>query len=273
MTYPFPPSGTGNIQQAACHPATFLYWVFQNIYYPIQSNPNRNPHAGMCEHAFSAGTAAVAYTLAYFGPPSGQKWWVDYVDLLSGPVFGDIKQGCQVPVGQNVTVCGTNSSHCQFGSDSAWSLSPAFDPPSNTWVQSWTNNTTCANSQGITTSSTSNAQWLAQSIVDGSSNPPIFNYPNTGMGAWLCYNVKDQNQCNYQQYDWNVCPNESSPQGQLFYQEVTSNYTIHAVNQCHGAEGVGGGKVGSDTGPPAVTAIEYDMAGGPNNIPPAQCGH
>lgn len=273
VTYPLPPSGNGNIQFAACHPATFLYWVFQNIYYPIQSGQNGNSHAGMCEHGFSAGTAAIAYTLAYYGPPSGQKWWVDNTELLSGPVLSDIKQGCQVPVGQNVTICGTNSGNCQLGSDPAWQLTPAFEPPSNTWVEGWTGNTTCANTQGVTTSPTSNAQWLAQSIVDDGTNNPVFNYPSTKMAGWLCYNVKNQNQCNYQHYDWNVCPNESSPQGQLFYQAVTSNYAIWAVNQCTGSEGVGGGKLGSDTGPPAVTQIDYDMAGGPGNNPPANCSH
>jgi len=70
---PPPPPPYGNIQYASCRPATFLNWVFNNIYAPIQQN--NNSQAGMCAHAFSGGSAAAAYTMAYFGPPSGTSWW------------------------------------------------------------------------------------------------------------------------------------------------------------------------------------------------------
>jgi len=46
----------------------------------------------MCALGDSAGSAAVAYSLAYYNAGS----YFDNVELLSGPVLSDIEQGCQV---------------------------------------------------------------------------------------------------------------------------------------------------------------------------------
>ena len=65
---PFPltnPPTYGNVQQAACRPATFFNYVFNNIYVPILGT---NSSAGMCGHGFSAGSAALAYSMAYYKP-------------------------------------------------------------------------------------------------------------------------------------------------------------------------------------------------------------
>jgi hypothetical protein len=60
---PFPANTYGNIQNAACRPATFLNYVYNNIYLPI-AGQSQNPNAGMCAHGESAGSAAIAYSMA-----------------------------------------------------------------------------------------------------------------------------------------------------------------------------------------------------------------
>jgi hypothetical protein len=87
-----PLSGTGNIQAAACRPATVFNWVFLNLF-PAVFNPNHQ--AGMCAHGDSAESAAIVYSLAYYNAGS----YLDNVELLSGPVFSDIEQGCGVGTG------------------------------------------------------------------------------------------------------------------------------------------------------------------------------
>jgi hypothetical protein len=277
---PLPPSTYGNIQYASCRPATFLYYVFNNLYLPIQSGQNGNSKAGMCEHGFSAGSGAIAYTLAYYGPPSGQSWWVDNVELLSGPVFSDIRQGCEEPAPQNVTVCGQNSANqwgCHIGTGGTWSLPPTYDPPSNGWVQGWTGDY-CTNPAG--TSSTSDTRWWKQSIVDDGTNNPVFSYTSTAMSGWLCRSVLniDDDNCSTN-YSWQFCANNSSPQGQIFYQTITANaqpnnYNVYAVDACVGAEGVGGGfpEYGNGT-LMGMQAIEYDMAGNAQQSIAAKCVH
>src|SRR5207237_5887380 len=68
----------GNIQYAACRPAAFLKYVHatQALY----------SGGGMCAQGASAGSAAIAYSLAWYGADS----FLDKVELLSGPVFSDI---------------------------------------------------------------------------------------------------------------------------------------------------------------------------------------
>src|SRR5208282_4513681 len=46
-----------------------------------------------CAQGFSAGSSAVAYALAWYGAGS----YLDNAELLSGPVFSDIQQGCEYP--------------------------------------------------------------------------------------------------------------------------------------------------------------------------------
>ncbi len=83
----------------------------------------------------------------------------------------------------------------------------------------------------MTTTQQSNSQWLAQSIVDqGTGATPTFTYSNTAMSAWLCRSVANQQtaqNCSeyYVKYD-NYCPNNSSPQGQIFYAQVAANSPV-----------------------------------------------
>lgn len=73
-------------------------------------------------------------------------------------------------------------------------------------------------------------------------------------------------------------PNNSSPKGQLFYANFTQSnspaaYNVYAVDQCNRAEGAPLGNVTQImvNGQPLLgqSAIEQDMAGGPNLS--AQC--
>ena len=90
-----------NIQNAACRPATFLNYVYNNIYLPITTGNNGNPNAGMCAQGFSAGSTAITYSLAYYGALNQ----LDAVELISGPVLSDIEQGCEVPQIGSIDIC------------------------------------------------------------------------------------------------------------------------------------------------------------------------
>jgi hypothetical protein len=102
---------TGNIQVAACRPATVFNWVYNNFFL---NAPNFLNTAGMCALGDSAGSAAIAYSLAYYGADS----YLDHVELLSGPVLSDLRAGCGVGTGfgtnDPVTVCSSGSA-CQLG--------------------------------------------------------------------------------------------------------------------------------------------------------------
>jgi hypothetical protein len=82
--------------------------------------------------------------------------------------------------------------------------------------------------------------------------------------------------------NFNYCPNNHSPQAQIFYANIGAsnpppNYAVYAVDECVDAEGVTAGNVpgylplifnGTIQG---FNAIEYDMAGNPALSIPAQC--
>ena len=101
--------------------------------------------------------------------------------------------------------------------------------------------------------------------MDGTTNP-TFTYPKTAMSGWLCASVYNQSNCNGGQNP-SDCMNNSSPEGQLFYQEVAksspANFSVYAVQTCDTGEGVSGtdATVPGITGTPnGFTAISNDMA-------------
>jgi hypothetical protein len=275
---PFPNGTYGNIQNAACRPATFLSYVYSNLYAAI-SNPNTgNPNAGMCAQGASAGSAQVAYSMAYYGAGS----YLDNVELISGPVFSDIDQGCEEPNAPNVTVCGPTNYKggqygCNLGTDTPWTLSPRYLYPTNNDVGGWTNDSYCGNLYPVTTSPQSDTRWLNQSIVDQSTGGsgqgaiPMFSY-TTAMTGWLCASVASGG----------GPPNNSSPQGQIFYANIGVNnspphYNVYSVDNCSSAEFVYGGTVSGVTSDPSgLYAVMQDMAGGTAGgtaLLPAQCFH
>jgi hypothetical protein len=259
-----------NIQNAACRPATFLNYVYNNIYQPLTQGRHGNPNAGMCAQGFSAGSAAIAYSLAYYGAGD----YLDNVEMLSGPVLSDIKQGCEVPRASAVTVCPQGQFGCRLGDDKPWTLSPSYVQFDAGMVGSWTNDSSCQS--GNRTSGDSNSAWLAQSIVDDNNGgAPTFNYPNTSMSGWLCRSLRNlASDCATNPNDYQNCPNNSSTQGQLFYKNITRDgappvFNVYSVDGCEGPEGVSEGTVDALTGrgqaPQAEVAIENDMT--------AQCFH
>lgn len=278
---PFPittPPTYGNIQLAACRPATFLNYVFNQLYLPIQQNHSA---AGMCGHGFSAGSAAIAYAMAYYKPPSGTQWWWDNVELLVGPAVSGIKQGCKKPLAGDVTICGSGQWGCPNGTAS-WMGLPEFVGPAAGWVGGWTNDSTCANPSVNQTSSASELKWLQQSIVDDGTNNPVFAYPHTAMAGWLCRPPlgNQQTQSCDTDYHWSTCPNESSEQGQIFFNNFSQTntppvYNLYPVDSCNGPEGVAAGSVLiHTTNESGFDAISQDMAGGPlAPLGAAQCVH
>jgi hypothetical protein len=268
---PIPQGTPGSIQDAACRPATFLKkYVYDVLFNGSNGVLNQNPQAGFCAHGASAGSAAIAYSLAYYGAGS----WLDNVELIAGPVFSDVNQGCMVSTGNPiVNVCPTGQYQCQLGQNPpTWIQSPAYLGVASQ-VGLWTNDSTCRGS-AITSTSSSTA-WLAQSIVDqGQGAVPTFSYPSTAMSAWLCRSVAQGH----------GLPNNSSPQAQIFYANIGQgnsppNYDVYAVDNCTDSEGVGGGNVpgyqtqifnGAVAGQNAITDDMIGYSNGTNNIP-AQC--
>jgi hypothetical protein len=212
----------GNIQAAACRPATFINWVYNNVYLPITQGTGGNPKAGMCAQGSSAGSAQIAYSMAYYGAYA----WLDNVELISGPVLSDIEQGCEEPAPPSVTICPTGQWGCPPANQggASWTLSPTYLGGYATAVQNWTYDLTCTSSSG--TSQSSDLRWLNMSIVDQpsvSGGPtPTFTYPTTATSAWLCRSLQNQQSTqtcatDYGEYQ-DDCPNNSrveTPSGPL----------------------------------------------------------
>jgi hypothetical protein len=226
-----------NIQVAACREATFLNFIFNT------SNKTLYSGGGRCAQGSSAGSAAIAYALAFYGAGN----YLDAVELKSGPPLADIEQGCEEPAAPDVTICPAGQIGCELGGTAPWVLSPTYDQQAAT-VQNWTNDSSCAVAGTITTPA-SNLAWLQQSIVNDGTNNPTYSYPKTAMTAWLCQNVYDGSQCVGGQGGTpvNDCPNNSSSQGEIFYERITSgnitpqaHYAVYAVQNCTGSEGVDG---------------------------------
>jgi len=217
-----------NILAAGCRPATFLSYIFTT-----QNSQFYASGGGRCAQGFSGGTGALGYSLAEYGADA----FLDKVVLQSGPVFSDIEQGCEVPAAAPVTVCGNSSGGvepwCQLGAQAPWTLSPSYSGSTAGAVQAFSGDSSCSGTS--TTTQTSNNAWKAMSIVNGGSNTN-FNYPNTPITAWLCAT----------QLSGTGPANNSSPQGEFFYQQVGATSTqlkVYAVQNCEGSEGVDHGTI------------------------------
>ncbi len=75
-----------NIEVAACREATFLNFVFNTNNATLYSSGG-----GRCAQGSSAGSAAIAYALTFYGASN----YLDAVELKSGPPLADIEQGCE----------------------------------------------------------------------------------------------------------------------------------------------------------------------------------
>lgn len=233
-----------SVINAGCRPATFLNYIFTQSQFYTQGT-------GRCAQGFSGGTGALGYSLAAYGMDAQ----LDKVVLQSGPVFSDIQQGCEVPPAPNVTVCGSGDPWCQLGSQPAWTLSPSYSGKTAGAVQDFTGDTSC--SGATATSSASNTNWKAQSIVNGSTKMN-FSFPNTPITAWLCAT----------ETAGSGGPNNSTPQGEIFYEQVGptgSPLKVYAVQNCNGSEGVDPGTVPALSNESTHTAVVDDMTLGTLN--------
>lgn len=199
--------GAKNIKVAACRAATLLNYVYQTVY-------DRN--GGMCAQGASAGSGELAYALAWYGASD----YLDKVELVSGPVFGDVEQGCMEPDTNPVNVCQSG----QFGCvGTQWQDRPQYVLGAQYAVANWSGHR-CQ--PGNNTPEQTNANWKSMSVVNGTSEPS-FSYPKTAMAGWLCSNGV----------------NNSAAQGQFFYQKFTNHsqvadYTVTRIDNCLGSEGV-----------------------------------
>jgi len=286
--WPYSTSPLGNIQNSACRPATFLYYVdtADASYGLFKAVVAGNVRAGMCAQGFSAGSAQIGYSLAYYGAGA----YLDNVELISGPEFSDLMQGCQEgPQASPVTVCPLDSKgNPQYGCRldpnppyPSWMISPTFVPGQNHEVADWTDDGSCALA-GSTSSPASLTAWLNQSIVDkstglaGQGAVPTFTYSDTGMSGWLCRTVSNPNINCSTNYQYQYCPNNTSPQGQIFYQNITLANTppvfnVYAVDGCVNPEGAPQGTVAAN-GLSGQKAIQQDMAG-LQGFAPGACTH
>jgi hypothetical protein len=230
-----PGSFQPSILNAACRPAGFLNYVYNNLL-PSSGTP-------MCAQGSSAGSGAIAYSLAWYGDSNLAylNLKVKNAELLSGPVFGDISLGCSVPAaGQNIPTVPICYPGQQFGCSpgtTGWGNFPAYIGNYATHVRTWTGQNSCAN--GTTTTQLVDQIWKGMSIVNGSSGS--FSYRNTGLAGWLC-NTYMPGTCTAQ----SECPNNSAAEGEQFYNQFTSTtqavgYRLTGILQCNGAELVGPG--------------------------------
>lgn len=223
---------TKNVGVSACRPATLMNYIFQQV---------ATPGGAKCAQGFSAGSAAVAYALSWYGASN----YLDNVELISGPVFSDIAQGCKVPSPAPINVCTSGQFGCtgmEFPDSPSYNTGPD-GPGTATGVGNITGDASCGGS--ATTSAQSNANWKAMSIVNGTTTPS-FSYPKTSMAGWVCNNGI----------------NPSAAQGDIFYQQFTSmaqvaDFTLNPVTGCNGAEDVNTGTVSS--GESGAVAISNDM--------------
>ncbi len=237
-----PVSVAPNIQAAACRPATFLNYINNTA----RVHPSGTP---LCAQGASAGAGAVGYSMAWYNGASILK----NVEMLSGPVFSNIEDGCIVPKIGAQTICGSGQYGCSSGTTS-WTDLPQYVSGYRTAVRGWTGDNSC---NGITnTSSTSNAAWLAMSIVTTGAN---LTYSSNGMAGWLCCSYA-ANTC----YTDQGCPNNSAAEGEYFYTNFTSTnhpvgYLLTGITSCNGAEGVTTGNDPDTVGETGQTAIETHM--------------
>lgn len=242
------------LMTAACRPAGFLAYALTNALLNARIG---NPGAGFCAQGTSAGSGALGYSLAWYGDGGGNYLSADLddVELISGPVFGNIQLGCQYPPppnGSNV-ICPPGQYGCSVGT-TTWLDGLQYTPNDAGPVGRWTNDLTCGGP--VTTSSTSNAKWLAMSIVNGTGGN--FSYPTTGLAGWLCAS-STANSCAAPN-----CPNNSGAQGNVFFKQIASglqamNFKLTGITGCNGPENI---ESGTDPDPPYLTgkaAVEQRM--------------
>jgi hypothetical protein len=243
---PSSPNG-GSFLTAACRPATFLNFV-------NSAASGLNPKNATCAQGESMGTAAISYSMAWYG-----QNYLKAVELIAGPPASEMDIGCN-PNSGTTTLCGAGTTYCS-PKTSAWTDRESYPPAHATDISNWSGLAGCSTS-GITQAELQ--QYAAMSTVDGSFQDyhPNFNYQSTPVRGWLCTNSYQQNSCNPPN-----CPNNTSAEGSFFYNAVSAaegggtNYSLLEVTgtlNCAGSEGVDQG-TDPDVGGQESTQIMDDM--------------
>jgi hypothetical protein len=245
------PSGTypDSILAAACRPATLLKYFYT-------SNTHQTSTA-MCAQGSSAGSAAIAYAMSWYGAAGGSSGYLTNVELQSGPVLSEIDQGCSTSA-PTLTLC-NGASFCTAATQTeaaggAWTNNAGYTPNDQTAINQWSGLTGCGTSSG----SGNLTAWKNMSIVDGSYSgvTPVFSF---GSGVhehgWLCYSYKSGT-CTAN------CPNNSAAQGYYWYTALNGasdvNFKVTGTQSCNNAEGVSDG-TDPDFGVEEKITIANDM--------------
>jgi hypothetical protein len=253
-------NGTGgNILAAACRPATFLNYIFNNA--------SLNVAGTMCAQGSSAGSAAVAYSMAWYGQAS----YLTNVELIAGPVLSEIDQGCIYPNAGTPTLCAAGTTnYCSLNTVS-WSDKENYVPGDAAYISTWSGLPGANGTGGICASSTVNSaydsSWEAMSIVDGTSSgyAPTFSY-STPIHGWACQSYATNSNGTSTCTSPN-CPNNSASEGKFFYDAVLSGeggtvnlskMELTGTELCPGPEAVTQG-TDPDSGGKESTAIMKDM--------------
>ncbi len=225
----------GDILAAACRPATFLSYI----------NGNSGIHQGaMCAQGFSAGSAALAYSMSWYG--AGK--YLKNAEFLSGPVLSEIDKGCTDPNAATPTIC--PAPYCS-PKTKTWMDEVIYVYPNYSAINTWSGLTGCATTVG------NGSAWTAMGVVDGSlgSATPTFSFPSVAKHGWLCQSSVS---CSLPS-----CPNNSAAQGKYFYDAINATgdtaLTVTGIEACQGAEGVAQGTDPDNASLNGAQAVENDM--------------
>ena len=190
------PPYAANILNAACRPATLINYLHPQI--------TQEP---FCAQGASGGAAQLAYSLSWYGLGSE----LTNVELLSGPVFSNIADGCRVPTSPStVRIVPTNGE--------TWSDQIGYYAEAKS-LTLWTG------SQCLPPNGSSRAEeedWNEQSTVQPGAT---LNFPKTNVSGWVCNNGL----------------NPSAGQSYLFFSQLGTPYSLTAITNCNGAEDVTSG--------------------------------
>jgi hypothetical protein len=230
------PSGTysQNILAAACKPATLLK------YFNDTSSIHQTSKA-MCAQGSSAGSAAIAYAMSWYGAAGGSSGYLKNVELQSGPVLSEIDEGCSSPA-PTLTLC-NGASFCTTATQTeaaggAWTNNAQYTPNDQSAINGWSGLTGCGTSSGSGNLTT----WKNMSIVDAASYlgvTPVFNFGSgVSKHGWLCFSYQSGT-CTTN------CPNNSAAQGYYWYTALNGasdmNFKVTGTQSCNNAEGVSNG--------------------------------
>jgi hypothetical protein len=246
---PSSPNG-GSFLTAACRPATFLNFV-------NSAASGLNPTNATCAQGESMGTAAITYSMAWYG-----QNYLKAVELIAGPPVSEMDIGCN-PSSGTATLCGAGTTYCSPATAlNPWTDRESYPPAHASDLSNWSGLPGCSTS-GITQAELQ--QYAAMSIVDGSFQDyhPNFNYKPTPVHGYLCTDSYQQNSCTGLN-----CPNNTSAEAGFFYNAVSAaeggvqNYNLLEVTgtlSCAGAEGVDQG-TDPDLGGMESTRIMTEMS-------------